>query len=182
MKIILSTPILFWPNFVKFQQRIFYLLKKNHFNMELLVLTIATFKVSFSILRSVVNNSCPVFHPGGFIDTNFVDREFTQANKPWLDNPYVNIDPESEGLCFYSNKNNGHQAGPKYTRDQLLNLNKRTHYIPQALILCLSEMGIRKCCPCKVKKYKRGKRSGRRKQRKIKIIQNIFPFTTSCTK
>ena len=85
------------------------------------------------------------------IDTNFFDREFTQVNKPWLANPYVNIDPESEGLCFYSNKNNSHQAGPKYTRDQLLNLNKRTHYIPQTLIRCLPEMGIWKCCPCKVK-------------------------------
>ena len=134
------------------------------------MLTIAIFKVSFSILRSVVNNPSPVFHPGGFIDTNFVDREFTQVNKPWLANPYVNIDPESEGLCFYSNKNNSHQAGPKYTRDQLPNVNKRT------LIRCLSEMGIRKCCPCKVKKYKRGKRAGRRKQRKIKVIENIFPY------
>ena len=57
--------------------------------MELLVLTIAIFKVAFSILRSVVNNSSPVFHPGGFIDINFVDREFTQVNKPWLANRYV---------------------------------------------------------------------------------------------
>ena len=43
--------------------------------MELLVLTIAFFKVSFSILRSVVNNPSPVFHPGGFIETNFVDTD-----------------------------------------------------------------------------------------------------------
>ena len=107
--------------------------------MELLMLIIAIFKVSFGILRSVVNNSCPVFHPGGFIDTNFVDKEFIQVNKPWLANPCVNIDPESERLCFYSNKNNSHQAGPRYTRDQLLNVNKRTDYI-----LIFSKMGIRK--------------------------------------
>ena len=35
----------------------------------------------------------------------------TPVNKPWLANPFVNIDPESEGLCFYSNKNNSRQAG-----------------------------------------------------------------------
>ena len=92
--------ILFWSHFVRFQQRIFDVFKKNHFNMELLVLTIAIFKVSFSILRSVVNNPCPVFHPGGFIDTNFGVREFTKVYKPLLANPYVNIEAESEGLCF----------------------------------------------------------------------------------
>ena len=89
--------------------------------MELLVLTIAIFKVSFSILKSVVNNPSPVFLSGGFIDTNYVDREFTQVNKPLLGNPYVNIEAESGGLCFYSNK--------KIAIKQVLNIPETSYLI-----------------------------------------------------
>ncbi|RUS72310.1 hypothetical protein EGW08_019933 [Elysia chlorotica] len=157
----------------------------------LLAIAIAMINVSSNVLRTLFTTTHPSFyhHVG-------VSSLCSQQCSPWcvrppnhcvnnsghcINNPGHSVNSPSSQVVFLDNYVNRKDNTEKkvllqYKKSELLHINRTCHTISDSLVKRLSVLGIRRSpCTCKLKKYKRGTRAGKHRQRSIPTIENVFP-------
>ena len=128
--------------------------------MEVISLALAILNLYCVVLRAVLT---PQPHPGFF----YVDS---------VANSVVTTECQVVN-CVCVNHYYESSLRVRYSRDELLFLNKTPHGISRTTAARLSELGIERSALSdqKTKTYKRGNRGGRRKQRQICVVTGNRP-------